>query len=30
MQFNFGGIVNLCILGTEYLTALICKLCISF
>jgi len=30
IQCNFGDIGDLCKLGKEYLTALICKLCISF
>jgi len=30
IQCKFGGIVDLCKLGKEYLTVLICNLCISF
>jgi len=30
LQCNFGAIHNLCKLGKEYLTALTCKLCVSF
>jgi len=30
IQRNFGGIDNLCKLGKKYLTALTCKLGISF